>query len=64
MSVFCRPCQFFVGCVNFIQIFCHMVRSLGINLNKTDTAYKKLTWPNVRPCQFSVGHVSFSCALL
>ena len=39
----CRPCQFYVGCVTFIQIFYRMVRSHGINLNKTDMACEKLT---------------------
>ena len=58
--------QLFGGSVSFIQIFCHMVRSHGTwvdqvteNLNKTETAYIKLTWPTIRPCQFYVGLVSF-----
>ena len=47
-----RLCQFYVGHVSFIQIFCHMVSPYTVwpdhvteILNKTDTAYEKLTWP-------------------
>ena len=44
--------QFYLGRVSSIKIFCHMVSSYTMwpdhvieNLNKTDTAYIKLTWP-------------------